>query len=212
MPLIRQLPGGHGLRKGEDRRTGQSESEFLRQVLVPQEKAWVLSTVGEHIFVHRDVTGVTLPVDELRFLYLPERVGGIEVAEIRFNVAALAASSYVEVALFSYENGGFSRIPRTYGRADTTTTGLCQMTLSPTGKIYPATRLFLGIMAHGGTPVLQGFQSGAGSTPRVVRQRIVSGHTGTFSGFYGTNMTTLSSDSIDAPFVVYLSKEASLVL
>lgn len=206
----RRLPGGYGQRKGEDSAIGNAESQYLREALLPAEDGWILTTLGEVAYAHTDVTAVAVPQDRLTFYYIPERTTKIAANEARINVALAVPNTYVEIALFNYKSGVFKRIPGTYAEFDTTSYGLQTRLLDRKTQISPESRLFLGVAAHGGTPILEGFQSGAGSKPRVISQRVVTATVmGTEYTLAGTSKIT---DNADIPMVAYLAQEAALVL
>ena len=204
--MARRLPGGRGV---HDDYVGRAESRTLREALQDDEDQWVISTIGDAYNAHHDVTGVLLGADSTRLYSLPRRGAKATLTEVRINVAAAAASSWVEVALYSYANREFSRIPGTLARLDSTATGQKSFDLKDLPKIEPSAPLFLGAKSNDATVALEGFQSGTAVAPGVVKNRSIS-HTGSLQAFYVLGQTTLAQN--DPPMVAYLSKAASLVL
>jgi hypothetical protein len=208
MAINRRLPVGYGQTTGTDAYIRNAESQALRAALTPREGGWLITTVGENIMTHHDVTGVLMTADRLLLMYVPARTSAVKVAEARINVATAVAATTVETALFYYENQVFKRIPGTYAIFNSASTGL-KTKLLDIADVLPDTKVFIGIVAHGGTPALEGFQSGAGGSPRVILQRSISSITALGSRY---ELAQTSTNTGDSPMVGYLSNQAALVL
>ncbi len=209
--MVRRLPGGYGQRQGPDAYLGNSESQYLREALIPREDGWIISTVGENFFSHIDVTGVLQTQDTLRLLWLPGCVSTTVVTQVRIGCAAAAVSSSVEVALYQYATNELRMIPGTFMVFDTTGTGLKSRNLPLPVAIPANSRILVAVLARGGAPTLEGYQSGAGVSSRVLRFRAVTGHTAALKSTYKLSDLPLSA-AADAALVAYLSQDAANVL
>jgi hypothetical protein len=207
--MERRLPGGYGWHRD---RVSRAESEYIRESLIPRADGWLVSTTGDAVFGHYDVTGVSLAQDVLSLYYIPERESAVAASEVRVNVPIAVANTTVQAALYLFEDRKFKRIPGTYVTFSASSTGNKAKSLADYVLLLPNQRLFLGIIGKGGIPVLEGFQSGAGAVPRIIRPRVITNHTDNLRTSYVLSQTTLATTAADTPMVVYLSKEASGVL
>lgn len=208
------LPNSRGFRRGEDARINQDESQSVRQKQRTAASGWIISTVGETLFGHQDVTGVVTIANRLNFFMLPERLQDVEIYSCRIKVSVAAASSTCTVALFQYLTTPSIRLEKIPGSEitfATSSTGLQDKVLAQITKISASARLFLGVVCTDATVAIEGFQSGTATSPRLCRIRYKAGVTPPFDGSYQIGSLTLD-DTEDAPMVVYLSRDAANVL
>lgn len=207
-----RLPQGRGLRKGEDAAVNQGESYAIRRELKPKVGGWLITTVGENVNGHQDTTGAVVQTTT-RLYYVPERLRATALYEARVNVCTASAGQTVQTALYLYADSKFVCIAPTHVTFDASTTGLKRVPLPSEVVVQPDSHLFLGVWASDGVVALEGFQSGAGAAPKVVRRR--SGTvlaTAPQPSYTIINMPVVTTGSSDTPMVAYLSKEASIVL
>ncbi len=209
--MDRRLPGGYGQRKGSDAYLGNSESQYLRETLVPKEGGWLVSPMGDSLYGQQDSTGVVLGADVTLLVLLPPRAAAVSCYEARISVLTSAASSWFETALYRFEDRLFRQVSNTLVRHICTSTGLITTRLPIKVDILPDTLLFLGCKTNNGTVEVSGFFPGPGSTPRVVRARTVS-HSGSLASQYTQDQTAISHALAGIPDVAYLSQTASSVI
>lgn len=207
--MDRRLPGGYGQRKGSDAYLGNSESQYLREALIPKEGGWVISPLGDAIFGHYDVTGILPGANTTKLFLLPNRASAVACTKARIHVATADAGSTVQTALYRFSSNEFCRVPGSHATFSSATTGLKTVVLSATVDVLPDTVLFLGIKCTSATAAIQGFQSGASTTPRVLRNRSIA-HGGDLQTKYLLSAT--STDTSDSPMVAYLSNMGDFVL
>lgn len=208
---MRRLPGGRGKRTGEDQYIGQQESRFAREAILPDEDGWIISPAGDTTSAETAVTAV-LPTTTTHLHYIPARLATAQIVEARANIAFAVANQELQAALYLYSNQEFKMIPGTYAAFSSTTTGLKQQSLSRPIVIAPNMRVFLGVRATAATIAVQGFKSGAGATPRVLRSRKDGAGATILASTYDTARMALDNTNTDTALVVFLAREASSVL
>lgn len=201
--MARRNPGGRGAHVDY---VSRAESRFLRENVQAKEDGWVIS--NSPAYSHHDVTGVTVTAGALQLFAVPERFNTTAVVEARIAVASLYAGATIEAGLFVYFGNAFSLIPGTWATFQTNSIGLKTFNVSG-ASINPEKRLFIGVLASNGAPVLEGYQSGTVITGRLLGTRVLA--TTTFPSNVQLDATTINYTT-DTPAVVYLSKQASNVL
>jgi hypothetical protein len=206
--MARRNPGGYGARHGENNYVERAESRFLREALQPNESGWLFTTVGEGVMSELDIAGVLPGANIFSLWYVPAMTKNVWASEVRLRVVTAAASTTAEVAVYSYENLTFKKIPYSGVILDTSTTGLKQVTLTQPVMFQQDLPLFIGLVCRSNTVELEGFQSGV--VGRVIRCRTKT-EANSLQGQY--RLEELSTNSVQGtPFIAYLSKTAALVL
>jgi hypothetical protein len=208
--MARRNPGGYGGRKGTDSYVDRAESRFVREATQPADDGWLVTTAGENVMNHLDVTGVLTGSNRLGLYYVPARSRNVWASEVRLMVAAAVASTTAEVAVFSYEGRIFKKVPFTHALLDTSTTGLKTATLTQPALLAKDSVLFIGVVVRNAAVALEGFQSGTASTGRVCRARTMTEPSSPRGSYTLTDLSLAATQ--DTPMVAYLSKEAALVL
>lgn len=211
--MANELPGGRGERFGQDSLVERDEAYELRRLLQRRGTGWFITTMGENVFPHFDVTGVNFTASQLQFFYIPDRFANTKVSEARLTVATLDAGSTLRSALYIMDKTPTHRFVKIAGTEvvfDSSSTGLKKVTLGRQVDIPGNAKLFLGFWSSSAVTVVEGFQSGTAGDSRVVRQRAVAAVTAPLGYEYFMNTTSLTTDN-DAPWVVYLSPEAASI-
>lgn len=212
-PNNQRLPYGRGHRRGEEAVINQTESQSLRQNLIPSSELWCVSSLGMGYYGHSDVTGVLSVANQLNLIYIPERTSTLVATSARISVAVGVAASYFRAALFSYTPLPVQQFTVIAGSEcvwNTASTGIKTVSLFQGIRIPPDVRLFMGWWCNSATVAVEGVQSGTVVTGRPIRVKTRSGVTPPFNSYYLN--TTSTSATIDVPFITYLSRDAQDVL
>lgn len=206
------LPGGYGEFFGPDAGLNRDEAYDTRRRLDVPRNGWFLSTVGENIYTHQDLVGVTTVASQLSFFYIPDRMRRVLLREARINVLTADPASTVRTAIYLYDNYERQRrlvkIPASEVVFDSSTTGLKKITLARDIDIPTEAKLFLARWGSSAAAALEGYQSGAGVAPRVLQQRIIAGVVPPFASSYDFNQIARTNSAEDTPLIAYLSPDA----
>lgn len=206
------LPGGRGPHLGPDAQVNQDEAYDVRRRLEPLRDGWLISTVGENIYTHLDVTAVAFSANELAFYYIPDRVRRVLLREARLNVASAVASATMRSAIYIYDNRETQRrlvkLPGSESIFDCSSTGLKRVQLSRDIELPIEAKCFIGSWASSASIAVEGYQSGAGAAPRVIRQRAIAGVVPPLGNSYRFADIPVSSGAGDTPLIAYLSPDA----
>lgn len=214
IPKLKGIVGGRGNRKAEDAAINQAESQNVRQLLNNVNRGWILSTIGESVFAHQDVTGVLATANSLALFYIPERVNTIRAYEARIKVSVAAASSTYRTALYFYRRDPQPEFVKVVGSEAVfsgASTGLLTSKLAVQVDVPTDARLFMARVCTDATVAVEGFQSGTVTAPRLARVRTITVPTGAMPGIIPVSATSLNTTE-DTPMIVYLSQEAANVL
>jgi hypothetical protein len=203
--MRQRLPFPGGLRKGEDAKQGQAESNSLRRSLIKEQTGWVISPFGENVWT--TTSSSVLTANTLFFFWLPRREAKVIVESAAIYVETLSASQTLKTALYRYvvdsKQKRFVKVAGSDALFSTSSTGRVSFTLPALLEISPEAELFLGCLASSSTPA---YRSGAGNRP--IRALNVAG-----TALPSVQpLTYLSRVDIAAPLVTYLSTEATDLL
>lgn len=203
------LPGGRGELQDP---LAQDESYDVRRRLDAPKDGWLISTVGENIYSHLDVTGVLATANQLSFFYVPDRTRRVLLRSARINVAAAVASSTYRAALYIYTHIESQRrllkVPGSEVLFSGAATGLQETRMSRDIELPTEAKCFIAAWSSSAALALEGYQSGAGAAPRVLRRRAISSVTPPFGGSYALSKIPVADAAIDTPLIAYLSPDA----
>lgn len=211
--IRRALPGGKGLRTGENAYANQYESDDLRNALQPKAGGWILSPLGEAIYSSYDAVGATTTTNRIVFVYVPERTRIVRPAFARIGVNTAAAAATVKTALFVYQTAPqaqFYKLPGTEATFDASATGQKSVALLSAPDVLPDSRLFIGVWSSDGTVVLNGMTIGPAVGHAISRLRIDDALA--FGPSYIIAAMTSSAATQTLPFAAYLSQTAATLI
>lgn len=211
-----QLPGGRGERFGRDAGVDADEALDVRRRLSTSGNGWLLSTVGETVFGHADVTAVIFTASQLGLYYIPARTQGMTARAVRISVAVAVLGATFRSAIYVYDKAQgkrrFTKIAGTEAVFPGDTVGLVQVTLPRDVPLAASDKLFIARWASDPALAVEGYQSGAGTAPRVVRTRALNSVTPPLGAAYGIEALPIDTGMVDTPLIAYLSPDAAEVL